>query len=244
MSEEEGRYAVVGVVCATDDAPGLCTPVFRHEDGQRYFIQDFKYYNQIDGFEFIGGSVGGHFIDVLSNSVFGVGDPVQVGMLLPGGGTMISDHRRVLEYFRENAAQFVPYPFMFYQLAIMSRNQHAVFDAFGMQPIRDAIEKRRIPVVWPHNKKTHGRWTEEAVRVLGMLWEFYYSGTEIGRILGFSRNAVLSKAKRIKLPLRENPLKQGDLFESFEDYGFDEGGFQSGSFNLNGTLTVGKIHFG
>ena len=123
MSNEDGHYTVVGVVCATDDAPGLCTPVFRNENGDRFFIQDFKNHHGIDGFEFLGGYVGGHFIDVRSNSVFGVGDPVQHGLLLPDGSMMISDRENVRAYFRENAGQFVPYPFMFYQLAIMVRSQ-------------------------------------------------------------------------------------------------------------------------
>jgi GcrA cell cycle regulator len=51
-------------------------------------------------------------------------------------------------------------------------------------------------------KMTGGSWTEEATARLRSLWDEHLSASEIGRRLGFSKNAVLGKAWRLALPRR------------------------------------------
>lgn len=200
MSEANGTFSLIGVLCATDDAPSLCTPLFRNAEGRRCFIQSFKNRHRIDAFEFVGDQIGGYRIDILSNATFEVGGEVQFGLMLPKQTPIVMDLDGLRSFFRENASIFLPWPFMFYQLAITCRNQSAIMDAFGLTPVREAIAKRQIPVIFPRSTPDEGKWNDNTSQVLEMLWGFGFSATEIGSILGFSRNSVIGKAKRLELP--------------------------------------------
>ncbi|TCQ04717.1 GcrA cell cycle regulator [Rhizobium sp. PP-F2F-G36] len=206
MSKGSGTFSLIGVLCATDDAPSLCTPLFRNAEGKRCFIQSFQNRRRIDSFEFIGDQIGGYRVDILSNVNFEVGSEVQFGLILPKKTTIVMDLDGLCSFFHENASIFIPWPFMFYQLAITCRNQSALMDAFGLTPVREAIAKRQIPLVFPRSTPEEGRWNDNTSHVLEMLWEFAFSAAEIGRILGFSRNAVLSKAQRLGLSAQPEKL--------------------------------------
>lgn len=53
-------------------------------------------------------------------------------------------------------------------------------------------------------------WTPEAIRELRDLWaDEALSASEIGRRLGTSKNAVISKANRLRLPSRPSPIVRG-----------------------------------
>ena len=52
-------------------------------------------------------------------------------------------------------------------------------------------------------------WTDERIQELGRLWEEGHSASYIGKLLGVSKNAVVGKAHRLKLPARPSPIKQG-----------------------------------
>jgi GcrA cell cycle regulator len=52
-------------------------------------------------------------------------------------------------------------------------------------------------------------WTEELVAELIRLWQAGHSASRIGSLLGVSKNAVIGKAHRLKLPPRPSPIKQG-----------------------------------
>jgi GcrA cell cycle regulator len=52
-------------------------------------------------------------------------------------------------------------------------------------------------------------WTEERVAELMRLWEAGRSASEIGRMLGVSKNSVVGKAHRMKLKARPSPIKRG-----------------------------------
>ena len=51
-------------------------------------------------------------------------------------------------------------------------------------------------------------WSEEAIARLRVLWDEGHSTAEIGRRLGCSKNAVISKSHRIDLPARPSPVRQ------------------------------------
>ena len=51
-------------------------------------------------------------------------------------------------------------------------------------------------------------WTEERITLLRKLWAEGYSASRIGKELGVSKNAVVGKAHRIKLPPRPSPIKR------------------------------------
>ncbi len=53
-------------------------------------------------------------------------------------------------------------------------------------------------------------WTEERIQELARLWQAGMSASEIGKQLGVSKNAVVGKAHRLKLPSRPSPIKQSD----------------------------------
>ena len=51
-------------------------------------------------------------------------------------------------------------------------------------------------------------WTEERIQTLTNLWEDGLSASEIGKVLGVSKNAVVGKAHRLKLASRPSPIKR------------------------------------
>ena len=52
-------------------------------------------------------------------------------------------------------------------------------------------------------------WTEERVAELRRLWDTGKSASEIGKILGVSKNSVVGKAHRLKLTARPSPIRRG-----------------------------------
>lgn len=51
-------------------------------------------------------------------------------------------------------------------------------------------------------------WTEERISDLIRLWEAGHSASHIGKALGVSKNAVIGKAHRLKLPPRPSPIRR------------------------------------
>lgn len=52
-------------------------------------------------------------------------------------------------------------------------------------------------------------WTEERIEQLRKLWDQGLSASAIGKQLGVSKNAVVGKAHRLKLPARPSPIRKG-----------------------------------
>ena len=51
-------------------------------------------------------------------------------------------------------------------------------------------------------------WTEAQIADLKRLWTAGHSTSQIGTILGVSKNAVIGKAHRLKLPSRPSPIRR------------------------------------
>lgn len=52
-------------------------------------------------------------------------------------------------------------------------------------------------------------WTDDRIDQLRKLWDQGLSASAIGRQLGVSKNAVVGKAHRLKLPPRPSPIRKG-----------------------------------
>lgn len=52
-------------------------------------------------------------------------------------------------------------------------------------------------------------WNETRIEELKKLWEQGLSASAIGKALGVSKNAVVGKAHRLKLPARPSPIRRG-----------------------------------
>lgn len=50
-------------------------------------------------------------------------------------------------------------------------------------------------------------WTDERINELTRLWTVGHSASQIGKALGMSKNAVIGKAHRLKLPARPSPIR-------------------------------------
>lgn len=53
-----------------------------------------------------------------------------------------------------------------------------------------------------------GEWTPDVIQRLRTLWAEGISTAEIGNRLGFSKNAVVGKVHRLKLPGRPSPIRR------------------------------------
>jgi len=53
-------------------------------------------------------------------------------------------------------------------------------------------------------------WTDERINELSRLWQAGHSASDIGKQLGVSKNAVVGKAHRLKLPSRPSPIRNQD----------------------------------
>lgn len=51
-------------------------------------------------------------------------------------------------------------------------------------------------------------WTPERIEELTQLWNAGHSASTIGKQLGVSKNAVVGKAHRLKLPARPSPIRR------------------------------------
>lgn len=51
------------------------------------------------------------------------------------------------------------------------------------------------------------RWSDKEITILKELWKTKETGLEIARRLGRTRKAVFEKARKLKLPIKENPQK-------------------------------------
>ena len=51
-------------------------------------------------------------------------------------------------------------------------------------------------------------WTDERVDDLMRLWDEGHSASYIGKMLGVTKNAVVGKAHRLKLPARPSPIRR------------------------------------
>jgi GcrA cell cycle regulator len=56
----------------------------------------------------------------------------------------------------------------------------------------------------------HFDWTERAIKKLRDLWALGLSTAEIGRQMGITKNAVIGKKNRLRLPGRASPIKPKD----------------------------------
>ena len=66
-----------------------------------------------------------------------------------------------------------------------------------------------LPAISGDNGRgSHMTWTEERVSELTRLWSTGLSASEIGKILGVSKNSVVGKAHRMKLESRPSPIKR------------------------------------
>jgi GcrA cell cycle regulator len=52
-------------------------------------------------------------------------------------------------------------------------------------------------------------WSDDRIEQLKKLWEQGLSASAIGKVLGVSKNAVVGKAHRLKLPARPSPIRRG-----------------------------------
>jgi len=63
------------------------------------------------------------------------------------------------------------------------------------------------------------KWPLEKIDLLRSLWGRGDSGSEIGRIMGISKNAVVGRAHRLRLPARPSPIRAGQRQNSAPRHG-------------------------
>jgi GcrA cell cycle regulator len=56
--------------------------------------------------------------------------------------------------------------------------------------------------------RSNSEWTNATIATLRQLWSEGHSTAEIGRRMGFSKNAVVGKAHRLDLPGRPTPIRR------------------------------------
>jgi len=202
MSDHKDFFTVAGVVSAIDDGPSLATPIFRDRASNGYFIQNFETETSVDDFVYIGPEIDGHRVDVPLEKKVHVGDPVEYGLILPGGKHMVLTLADLAGFFRKNHDLFLPHPFLFYQLAVLTKDRDLIFTALELTPVRQAVSKREVQVSFPRKREEDGIWTSDLERLLRYLWDANYSASSIAKLVGLSRNAVIGKVHRLQLKTR------------------------------------------
>jgi len=86
-------------------------------------------------------------------------------------------------------------------------------------------------------------WTDERIDELTRLWQAGHSASDIGKRMGVSKNAVVGKAHRLKLPSklpsRPSPIKQGENGEDAQ-----AGGATNGQPAANGNANAASAQNG
>jgi GcrA cell cycle regulator len=102
----------------------------------------------------------------------------------------------------------------------MTHRSHISYQAIGAASLGDASTKAKtggdrrydgpplhpIPetVLVPHDK---GEWTDLTIAALDTLWISGYATASIGYYLGFTKNAIVGKSRRLGLPARPSPIR-------------------------------------
>lgn len=92
------------------------------------------------------------------------------------------------------------------------------------ETVRKLEESTRVVEDCPRNSvrdaqsfRTEGTlqsiWTDELISDLRLLWNKGHSASLIGKTLGISKNQVIGKVHRLKLPPRQSPIKANGIKE-------------------------------
>lgn len=207
--QDKATYSVVGMMPISLDVPSFCTPLFRNDDGDKYFLQSLQLRRKIESFVFIGDNLpSGEFIRYRHNGYFHAGGEPLLGFKFGNGSILFDTKRKVHRFLIDNIHEFVEYPFLFFQIARLSRKNDFIQKALMLDAVNDAVSKG-----WITLKKGEPRfvWTKANTQKLMQLVARGKSTSVISRELGISRNSVLSKLKRLRL---HRDGDSADLFSS------------------------------
>lgn len=186
-------FSVVGILPIDPDGPGFCTPLFRNDDNDQYFLQSLKRRKYIESFVFVGDMQGVDIFPHRSNGHFRVGDPPYVAFRMPNGAVIFDVRKRVHEHVIQEIEKFSEYPFLYFQIARLSRSTELLHRAVSNDAVAEAIDRKWLKL---RPSEPQFTWSKYRLRRLREMVQKQFSAALIAHELGISRNAVLSRMKR------------------------------------------------
>ncbi len=212
MSDNTSVYSVVGLIPIDPEGPGFCTPAFRNDAGKQFFLQSMRHRRKIEAFTHVGDQISpSTFLTFRPNGVLRTGETPRVGFRFPNGSIIFDKRRIVQELVLARIGELVDYPFIFFQVARLSRSPDLIQHALSYTVIDEAVKNGWIKLK-PSEPKFG--WTYSNEQTLKLMAGEGHSASAIARKLGTSRNAVISKIKRFRIASRYDDRQQS-LFDDF-----------------------------
>ncbi|CDZ46970.1 GcrA family cell cycle regulator [Neorhizobium galegae] len=196
-------FYVVGVIPINFDTPSFCTPIFRRDDGARYYLQSLVRKTVIKDFIYVGDQFSSEsYSEIRGNRAIRKSDAVLVGFRYLDGSTIVDTKKIVLERLLDDAERFLNFPFLYLSLARQQNSLAMIKRALSHPEIQNAISKKWISIPKHFRGQNPNSWSKEDADLLVHLWKKGNSIASIAREIGKSRNSVAGKAKRLGLPTR------------------------------------------
>ncbi|MEW4400547.1 GcrA family cell cycle regulator [Agrobacterium tumefaciens] len=148
----------------------------------------------------------------MPNGVFRPGVRPYIAFRFPDGSIVFDKRNIVRETVISRIGELVDYPFTFFQVARLSRAADLIQYALGFTEIDEAVRNGWIKL---KSSEPQFGWTYSNEQTLRTMASNGHSASAIARKLGTSRNAVLSKIKRLRLKSRYDDRQQW-LFDDFQ----------------------------
>ncbi|MDH0113373.1 hypothetical protein N7379_02695 [Rhizobium pusense] len=212
MSDDTSVYFVVGLIPVSPGGPGFCTPAFRDDAGKKFFLQSMRHRRAIEAFTHVGDQISpSTFFSFRPNGEFRTGERPYTGFRFPDGSIIFEKRNIVHDLVISRIGELVDYPFIFFQVARLSRSPELIQYALGFTEIDEAVKNGWIKL---KSSEPQFGWTYSNELTLRTMTSNGHSASAIARELGTSRNAVLSKIKRLRLKSRYDDRQQW-LFDDF-----------------------------
>jgi hypothetical protein len=204
MHRDQGVYTLTGIAFPASDGPGLGTPVFQDDQRTGIFIQDYteRRREEISGFIRVDESVQLFITKHLSNSNFAVSDPLQYGMRT-SSGNIFSGNRKQLSIFAErNRDEILVSPFLSFHLSQVVGDGELMLQSIKHAAVKNALMNGIINFPRRDKMTKSSGWSDLNVEILIIMWGAGASASQIGRLVGATRNAVIGKVHRLGLSNR------------------------------------------
>lgn len=222
--EDKSIYYVVGLIPIDLEGPGFCTPVFRNDAGKQFFLQSMRLRRKVEAFTYVGDYIPpASLFSYRPNGEFRTGERPYVGFRLPSGSLLFDKRHIVLDQIISRIDELADYPFIYFQIARLSRSADLIKRALCSPDVNAAIKNGWMKL--KPNEPKFG-WTPSNEKKLRSMVRDGHTAATIARTLGTSRNAVIAKLRRLRIGSRYLDDRQQSLFDDNNGASASAAGFR------------------